>query len=46
MNADVSGNSMRVSAPFASKRHNSTRVATSEKTEKFVPTPSHVAPRG
>src|SRR2546430_5497930 len=37
---------MRVSVPSSSNRHSSTRPATSEKIEKFVPVPSKFAPNG
>ena len=41
-----SGRSTRRSAPLPSKRHSSTRVATSENTEKLQPCASSVAPSG
>src|SRR6478609_1780660 len=37
---------MRVSSPASSNKHNSTLSAFSEKSEKFVPSPSQVAPSG
>ena len=45
-NPSTSGMSMRSSRPSSPKRHSSTRSATSENTEKLVPTPSQVPPSG
>ena len=42
----ASVSSMRVSRSSASNRQSSTRAAFSEKSEKFVPCPSQVGPRG
>src|SRR5437588_8111918 len=46
MNPVISGRSTQFCLPSPSKKQSSTRVAISEKTEKFVPAPSDVAPSG
>jgi hypothetical protein len=42
----MAGRTTRSSRPASSNRHSSTRSATREKTAKFVPSPSYVAPSG